>query len=90
MVSKGTVVWVANRETPLENHSGVLKVTDKGILVLDSTANTTVWSSNNTQRTAGNKINSPIAKLLDTGNLVVKNENISDQENFLWQSFDYP
>ena len=58
VVSKGTVVWVANRETPLENHSGVLKVTDKGILVLlDSTANTTVWSSNNTPSTAGNKIN---------------------------------
>ena len=34
VVSKGTVVWVANRETPLENHSGVLKVIDKGILVL--------------------------------------------------------
>ena len=43
VVSNGTVVWVANRETPLENHSGVLKVIDKGILVLfDSTANTTV------------------------------------------------
>ena len=57
VVSKGTVVWVANRETPLENHSGVLKVIDKGILfLLDSTANTTVWSSNNTPRTAGNKI----------------------------------
>ena len=91
VVYKGTVVWVANRETPLENHSWVLKVIDKGILVLlDSTANTTVWSSNNTPRTAGNKINSPIAKLLDSGNLVVKDENISDQEKFLWQGFDYP
>ena len=83
VVSKGTVVWVANRETPLENQFGVLKVTGIGILVLlDSTTNTTVWSSNNTLRIAGNKISSPTAKLLDSGNPVVKDENISDQEKF--------
>ena len=86
MVSSDTVVWVANRETPLENHHGVLKVTNKGILVLLDSTNTTIWSST-TSRTAGNKINKPTAQLLDSGNLVVKDGNIV---SLLWQSFDYP
>nr|POE45660.1 putative g-type lectin s-receptor-like serine/threonine-protein kinase [Quercus suber] len=75
VVSNDTVVWVANRETPLENHHGVLKVTNEGILVLLDSTNTTIWSSN-TSRTAGNKINNPTARLLDSGNLVVKDGNI--------------
>uniref|UniRef100_A0A2N9F4K3 Bulb-type lectin domain-containing protein n=1 Tax=Fagus sylvatica TaxID=28930 RepID=A0A2N9F4K3_FAGSY len=88
VISKGTVVWVANRETPLENHSGVLNVTEKGILVLLDTANNTIiWSSSNTSRTAGNN---PTAQLLDSGNLVVKDRNIDNPDNILWQSFDYP
>nr|POE45869.1 g-type lectin s-receptor-like serine/threonine-protein kinase [Quercus suber] len=63
-------------------------VTDKGILVLlDSTTNTTVWSSNNTSRTAGNN---PTIQLLDSGNLIVKDGNINDLEKLLWRSFDYP
>nr|POE45665.1 s-locus-specific glycoprotein s13 [Quercus suber] len=86
VVSNDTVVWVANRETPLENHHGVLKVTNKGILVLLDSTNTTIWSSN-TSRTAGNKINIPTTQLLDSGNLVVKDGNI---ESLLWQSFDHP
>ena len=86
VVSNDTVVWVANRETPLGNHHGVLKVTNEGILVLLDSTNTTIWSSN-TSRTAGNKINNPTAQLLDSGNLVVKDGNI---ESLLWQSFDHP
>ncbi|KAM3714651.1 hypothetical protein ACJW30_01G351800 [Castanea mollissima] len=85
-VSNDTVVWVANRETPLENLDGVFKVTNKGILVLLDSTNTTIWSSN-TSRTAGNNINNPTAQLLDSGNLVVKDGNT---ESLLWQSFDYP
>ncbi|KAL4654755.1 hypothetical protein ACB092_01G402700 [Castanea dentata] len=85
-VSNDTVVWVANRETPLENLDGVFKVTNKGILVLLDSTNTTIWSSN-TSRTAGNNINNPTARLLDSGNLVVKDGNT---ESLLWQSFDYP
>ncbi|MBA0844741.1 hypothetical protein Goarm_023064, partial [Gossypium armourianum] len=43
--------------------------------------------SSNTSRPLRN----PSATLLDSGNLVVKDENESnDPENFLWQSFDYP
>ncbi|KAL4619363.1 hypothetical protein ACB092_06G073800 [Castanea dentata] len=83
-ISSGTVVWVANRDTPLNDNSGVLKVTDGVVILLNST-NSTVWSSN-TSRTAEN----PVLQLLGNGNLLVKDSNVDDTENFLWQSFDYP
>jgi hypothetical protein len=84
-VSSGTVVWVANREVPLSDRSGVLKLADDGVLVLLNSTNGTFWSSN-TSTTPQN----PVAQLLDTGNLAVKDGNDDKPENFLWQSFDYP
>jgi hypothetical protein len=84
-VSSEAVVWVANREAPLSDHSGVLKVTHDGILVILNSTSGVVWSSN-TSRT----IENPVAQLLDTGNLVVKDRNDDDPEKFLWRSFDYP
>jgi hypothetical protein len=84
-VSSETVVWVANREAPLSDHLGVLNVTHDGILVLLNSKSHVVWSSN-TSRIVEN----PVAQLLDTGNLVVKDRNDDDPEKFLWQSFDYP
>ncbi|KAM4133718.1 hypothetical protein ACJW30_01G352200 [Castanea mollissima] len=83
------IVWVANRESPLKNHQGVFKVTNKGILVVLDSTNTTIWSSK-TSRTTGKKINNATAQLLDSGNLVVKDGNVRDPNTFLWQSFDYP
>ncbi|KAB2636866.1 G-type lectin S-receptor-like serine/threonine-protein kinase [Pyrus ussuriensis x Pyrus communis] len=83
-ISVTTIVWVANRDTPLTDLSGVLKVTNPGVLVLNHNMST-VWSSN-TSRTAQN----PVARLLDSGNLVVTDMSDDDPENFLWQSFDYP
>ncbi|WJX16720.1 hypothetical protein P8452_06715 [Trifolium repens] len=84
-----TVIWVANRETPLKNHSGVLKLNPNGIFQLrNGPANgAIIWSSNTTTSKSGN-LNNPIARLLDSGNLVVKNGQQTDE--FLWQSFDYP
>jgi hypothetical protein len=84
-VSSEKAVWVANRDAPLSDHSGVLTVADDGFLVLRNSTNGTVWSSN-TSTTPQN----PVAQLLDTGNLVVKDGNNDDPEKFLWQSFDYP
>lgn len=34
-----TVVWVANRETPLRNNSGILKLNANGLLVILNGAN---------------------------------------------------
>ncbi|CAL2253399.1 unnamed protein product [Prunus armeniaca] len=83
-VDTEAVVWVANRETPLGDTSGVLKVTEQGVLVLLNSSNSIVWSSN-TSRTARN----PVSQLLDSGNLVVKDGNETNPVNLLWQSFDY-
>ncbi|CAA2969614.1 G-type lectin S-receptor-like serine threonine-kinase At4g27290 isoform X1 [Olea europaea subsp. europaea] len=81
-----TVVWVANREVPLTNTSGVLKVIEPGLIVLQNDNNgVIIWSSNTSQ-----PVKTPVAKLLDSGNLVVKDANDDDPENFLWESFNYP
>ncbi|CAJ1978629.1 unnamed protein product [Sphenostylis stenocarpa] len=84
-VSPFSVVWVANRNTPLESNSGVLKLNEKGILVLLNGANKTIWSSNISDTAVSN----PIAQLLDSGNLIVKSGWETNNENFLWQSFDH-
>ncbi|MCD7459418.1 hypothetical protein HAX54_040875, partial [Datura stramonium] len=81
-----TPVWVANRVAPLINKSGVLKVIHPGLIVLLNDTNATVWSTNSSR-----SIHNPVAQLLDTGNFVVRDaDDDPNQENFLWQSFDYP
>ncbi|KAF2314271.1 hypothetical protein GH714_024806 [Hevea brasiliensis] len=80
-----TAVWVANRETPFWNTFGVLTVDEQGFLLLKNGTNSIVWSSN----TSGTPQN-PVAQLLDSGNLVVKDGNGSNPENISWKSFDFP
>ncbi|CAA2954677.1 G-type lectin S-receptor-like serine threonine-kinase At4g27290 isoform X1 [Olea europaea subsp. europaea] len=81
-----TVVWVANREVPLTNTSGLLKVINPGLLVLQNDTNGVIIWSSNTSR----PVKTPVAKLLASGNLVVKDANDDDPENFLWESFNCP
>ncbi|XP_031124519.1 G-type lectin S-receptor-like serine/threonine-protein kinase At4g27290 isoform X1 [Ipomoea triloba] len=83
-----TVVWVANRDTPLTNTSSVvLKIINPGWLALvDGNNNATIWHTNTSRQ-----VPNPVAKLLDSGNLVVTdNANDESPENLLWQSFDHP
>ncbi|KAI3695890.1 hypothetical protein L1987_78893 [Smallanthus sonchifolius] len=82
-ISYGTVVWVANRETPIADKSGTLQFSRHGNLVIVSGGNHLVWSSNSTVSVQSN--NPVVVQLLDTGNLVVWNKN-----KLIWQSFDYP
>ncbi|KAA8519923.1 hypothetical protein F0562_014167 [Nyssa sinensis] len=79
-----TVVWVANRDNPLTNSTGVLKIADDGNIVLVDQAANPIWSSN--QPTAANTV----AQLLDSGNFVLREENDENPENYIWQSFDHP
>ncbi|XP_061336711.1 G-type lectin S-receptor-like serine/threonine-protein kinase At4g27290 [Gastrolobium bilobum] len=84
-VSPITVVWVANRETPLNDYSGVLGLdSDQGILSIMDGTGAKIWSSN-ASKTAKKPI---VVQLLESGNLVVKNGH--NLEGILWQSFDYP
>ncbi|PSS05790.1 G-type lectin S-receptor-like serine/threonine-protein kinase [Actinidia chinensis var. chinensis] len=84
-ISTGTIVWVANRETPLADTTGVLKVVNPGILVLLNGTNHTMWSTN-----SSSSARYPVAQLLESGNLVVKDLKAADPGHLVWQSFDYP
>ncbi|KAI7751296.1 hypothetical protein M8C21_028154 [Ambrosia artemisiifolia] len=84
-ISYRTVVWVANRNKPIADTSGMLKLSRLGNLLIQSDGNPMVWSSNST--VSVEKDNLVVVKLqvLDNGNLVVWNKN-----EMIWQSFDYP
>ncbi|XP_004509984.1 G-type lectin S-receptor-like serine/threonine-protein kinase At4g27290 [Cicer arietinum] len=82
-LSPSTIVWVANRETPLRNKSGILKLNENGVLVVLNGTNNTVWSSKMSNKAVDSSI---IAQLLDNGNFLLK----IGQDDILWQSFDYP
>jgi hypothetical protein len=82
-ISPRTIVWVANRNMPAQNSTGMLKLTDQGSLVILDGSKGIIWNSNSSR--IGVK---PVLHLLDSGNLVLKDGN--NTENFLWESFDYP
>ncbi|RDY00786.1 G-type lectin S-receptor-like serine/threonine-protein kinase, partial [Mucuna pruriens] len=82
------VVWVANRDAPINGSSGMLRVNTTGNLILtqnDTNTNNIVWNTTSSSKQAKN----PVAVLLESGNLVVRNEGETNQEEYLWQSFDY-
>ncbi|KAJ9182795.1 hypothetical protein P3X46_006748 [Hevea brasiliensis] len=80
-----TVVWVANRNNPITDHSGVLSISKDGNLVILNQTMSIIWSSNISRVTEN-----PAAQLLDTGNLVLRNNMSAIPERYTWQSFDYP
>ncbi|XP_061358120.1 G-type lectin S-receptor-like serine/threonine-protein kinase At1g11410 isoform X2 [Gastrolobium bilobum] len=90
-ISEQTIVWVANRDTPLNDTSGVLSINNHGNLVLHHHRDMNlylnpVWSTN-----VSTSSSNASAKLLDTGNIVlIQNNNNNNNNNVLWQSFDYP
>ncbi|XP_071732903.1 G-type lectin S-receptor-like serine/threonine-protein kinase At4g27290 isoform X2 [Rutidosis leptorrhynchoides] len=88
-ISTCTVVWVANRGTPITDKSSIFKVTKEGnLIILSGGGNTVVWSSNSTAA-SGNALVVEV-QLLDTGNLVVWDKKKDPNRNLIWQSFDYP
>ncbi|KAK4759198.1 hypothetical protein SAY87_022329 [Trapa incisa] len=97
-IPETTYVWVANRDTPLKNINSsssavALRIGDRGnhlVIVRDgggsnSAAAPVLWSSNWT--TAANPT-SPVAQLLDSGNLVIR--EAGNKQSIFWQSFDFP
>ncbi|KAH6835696.1 S-locus lectin protein kinase family protein [Perilla frutescens var. hirtella] len=85
-----TVVWIANRNNPLTDRSGMLRVIDSGALLLLNATNTTIWSTDSNNNTSSSKQIAFVARLLDSGNLVVTDANDENPENYLWQSFNCP
>ncbi|XP_009369833.2 LOW QUALITY PROTEIN: G-type lectin S-receptor-like serine/threonine-protein kinase At1g11410 [Pyrus x bretschneideri] len=86
--SEDLVVWVANRDNPINGSSGVLSIGSDGNLVLQ--ANTSqglvpLWSTNVSISSASNGNIS--AQILDSGSLVLAQQGSQD---VFWQSTDHP
>ncbi|KAK9133717.1 hypothetical protein Scep_013245 [Stephania cephalantha] len=93
---KKTIVWVANRNspiTPTDFPSSEFKLLEDGGLVLlmksyksNNSSKIPVWSTNST--TSKTMSDSSIKAVLgEDGNLVIKS---SANENIVWQSFEHP
>uniref|UniRef100_A0A6M2F0S7 Non-specific serine/threonine protein kinase n=1 Tax=Populus davidiana TaxID=266767 RepID=A0A6M2F0S7_9ROSI len=80
------VVWVANRDRPLLDDGAVLAVKQDGNLKILDKNGSPVWS---TGLESTSKPANGLAKLLDSGNLVLCDSNTSST-TILWQSFDHP
>ncbi|KAK9089557.1 hypothetical protein Scep_028639 [Stephania cephalantha] len=90
-IPEQTVVWVANRNEPINSSSsGVAKVDEQGNLgIFNGNATKPVWSTNVSIPISKHiGTSSMFYKLLDTGNLVLYDDK--NRAGFLWQSFDYP
>uniref|UniRef100_A0A0D9VRC5 Receptor-like serine/threonine-protein kinase n=1 Tax=Leersia perrieri TaxID=77586 RepID=A0A0D9VRC5_9ORYZ len=103
MISKKTVVWVANREHPiLEPSNCHLELSVHGDLRLFATApssNALLWSSSNASSSSSSLPPPPrttVATLQDDGNLVVRSNatrpssSAAAAVHVAWQSFDHP
>ncbi|CAN0902035.1 G-type lectin S-receptor-like serine/threonine-protein kinase LECRK1 [Linum grandiflorum] len=76
-IPERTVVWSANRNTPVPGGSTV-QLTSDGRLVLSDPSGREVWTAYGAA--------SSYAAMLDTGNFVLTSENFS----IVWESFDVP
>ncbi|KAJ0983516.1 hypothetical protein J5N97_011771 [Dioscorea zingiberensis] len=83
-ISVQTILWVANRQHPVPDTTGTLKLTSDGNLIITNQNSTIFWSS------ATSSVTTPVAKLLGNGNLVVREANAITNGSFAWQSFDHP
>ncbi|XP_058191516.1 G-type lectin S-receptor-like serine/threonine-protein kinase RKS1 isoform X2 [Rhododendron vialii] len=89
-ISEQTVVWVANREKPINGPSGVLFLNQDGNLAIyDNSQNITHWDTNlSVAETGTNTSTFYSARLMDSGNFVLfQGDTVSD---VVWQSFDHP
>jgi hypothetical protein len=75
------VVWVANRNNPLQDDSGILKFDNRSLIVSDGKGNSFTVAY-------GVGVQELEAALLDNGNFVLR--SISNQTNIIWKSFDSP
>jgi hypothetical protein len=80
-----TIVWVANPLNPINDSSGLFMINSTGSLVLLSQNKSVVWSTGS-QKQAKN----PVLQLLDSGNLVLTDDEDGNSGITLWESFDYP
>ncbi|GAY53013.1 hypothetical protein CUMW_146240 [Citrus unshiu] len=83
--SPRTVVWVANRYKPITDKNGVLTLSNNGSILLLNQERSTIWSSNSSR-----VLETAVVRLLDSGNLVLRDNVSRSSDEYMWQSFDYP
>ncbi|KAK2386684.1 putative receptor protein kinase ZmPK1 [Trifolium repens] len=80
--NNATVVWMANRDQPINGKRSTLSLLKNGNLVLTDAGQFDVWSTNTNS-------SKPLELFLyDTGNLILREHNMNG--SILWQSFDFP
>ncbi|XP_020272832.1 receptor-like serine/threonine-protein kinase SD1-8 isoform X1 [Asparagus officinalis] len=79
------ILWVGNRQNPVSGPTAVLMLTSNGSLLVTD-GNSKVFLSSPSMMAVGK----PVAQLLDAGNFVIRDSQITDSNSFAWQSFDYP
>jgi hypothetical protein len=77
-----TVIWVANRNKPIKNSSGILTISEDGNLVVLDGQKKVLWSSSLT-----NSVVNSSAQLLDSGNLILQGNTTG---TIIWESFQNP
>ncbi|XP_023001215.1 G-type lectin S-receptor-like serine/threonine-protein kinase SD1-13 isoform X1 [Cucurbita maxima] len=81
-ISPQTIVWVANRDNPLKDSSGIFTISEDGNLVVLDGNHNLLWSTN-----VSNSATNVSARILDSGNLVLED---SVSKMVIWQSFKNP
>ncbi|KAI4334052.1 hypothetical protein L6164_018789 [Bauhinia variegata] len=77
-----TVVWVANRDEPITDGTGVVLIRSDGNLVVSNRTELYWWTKLGISSPTHRKL-----KLMDSGNLVFMDDQSGE---ILWQSFDEP
>ena len=75
-----TIVWMANRDQPVNGRQSKLSLLKSGDLILTDAGKFTVWATNTVS------LSSVQLSLYNTGNLVLRNR----EDVVLWESFDFP
>ncbi|KAK9167797.1 hypothetical protein Scep_002988 [Stephania cephalantha] len=79
--SNYTIVWMANRDQPVNGRGSVLSLLKDGNLVLRDIGRIDTWSTNT------KSVSQVELTLLDTGNLVLR----TSSDNYtIWESFKFP
>ncbi|KAL0328806.1 UNVERIFIED_CONTAM: G-type lectin S-receptor-like serine/threonine-protein kinase [Sesamum calycinum] len=76
-----TAIWVANRDKPLNDSTGTVKISRDGNLVILDGQKQIIWSSNLSSYVANSS-----AMLLNTGNLVLRDNS---NGRTIWESFEH-
>ena len=85
LVANKKVVWVANRDNPIADKSGILMIDELGRLTISHSGGSLIVS--NSVQAANNAS----AMLLESGNFILREQNSDgSKRQVLWQSFDYP